>query len=367
MNFFANIDYHRFRALLLKELRQLWRNKLLLYLLLVPPILQLLILSASLDPELHHLKIAVFDQSNSLLSRQLLESIASSNFFDLSETSGDIARLEGLLESQQIAVIVVIPQHLVFDLASQKKIELQLIIDGSDAYKAKQAEAYLHATLLDSFRRLAGSNQEPVFKLVSKFIYNRQLRSSWYIFTGVIGSILSLVAMMREKEEGTLEHLLLTPASVWEIVAAKFLPIFALLMLDVLVGILLSALLFNLPLCGNLAVFFLGTSIYISICTGLGVLLATFCQSQRQAQLCSLFISIPIIQLSGSLLPFESMPPFLQALSLVDPLRYFTVLVRATLLKSAGLALVIHELLVLLVFAFLINILGLLRFRKQSV
>ena len=183
-----------------------------------------------------------------------------------------------------------------------------------------------------------------------RFLYNPGLISSWFFVPGVIGIVLTLtgslvssVTLIREKDVGTLEQLLMTPAAEWEILLAKIVPLFILLMGDVLLASGISRLVFNLPFRGNFALFLLLSGLYLFVCIGLGLLLATLSRTQQQVILTSFFFNVPIIQLSGAIAPIESMPSVFRFLSFFDPLRHYVAINRSLILKGVGLGEIWHD------------------------
>lgn len=370
--FEVNFRGSRLWSLIKKEFRQTMRNHLLLYLLIVPPTVQLIILAAALDPQLHKVSMSFCDQSKSALSRSFQDMFNASKVFRPLVVSDDPETSYRLLEHSDVSVAVVIPPDFEEKYEKERKISFQTLVDGTDAYTATVACTYLKQ-MAAHFEpdELAGS-KVALALVETRMLYNPGLKSSWFIATGVLGALLTVVGtlvssavLLREKELGTLEQLLMSPASAAEIIIAKILPLLVLLMADLVAAVFLAKLIFALPLSGNLFVFLLGSLAYILSCIGFGMLLGTFCSSQRQAQLCSFFISIPLIQLSGSVVPFESMPEFLQMLSRLDPLRYFTLFVRASLLKGADFGVLLPQLSVLVFSAVLLLTISAVRFRRQ--
>jgi ABC-2 type transport system permease protein len=203
-------------------------------------------------------------------------------------------------------------------------------------------------------------------------LYNPGELSSWFFVPGVLGAALTLTAtlvasasVLRERESGTMEQLLMTPAEDWEILLAKFIPLAVCLLSDVLIAIVSSRLIFALPFRGDVFLFTVASVLYVTIGIGVGMLLGTLCTSQRQAQLTSFFVNIPLIVLSGTVVPYETMPPFLQSLSLIDPLRYYTIIARGVILKGADFSMLWQDLSLLAFFAILIIGASMNRFRKQ--
>jgi ABC-2 type transport system permease protein len=264
---------------------------------------------------------------------------------------------------------IIIPADFSQQLLRTHKAEFQVILNGVDAFTAKLARGYFQ---LLAAHAIPGQNVAGIVQSQVCIAFNSGLISAWYFVPGVLGAVITLsgtlvssAAMLRERESGTLEQLIMLPVSSAEIVVAKALPIFALLFLDLCIAIGLTTWLFALPFRGNVLLFLFCSALYILICVGTGTLMATFCNSQRQAQLLSFFINIPVILLSGSLVPLETMPSILQTISLADALRYYQTLSRGIILKGLGPIEQSTEILCLLGFCLLLLLANLVRFRRQ--
>jgi ABC-2 type transport system permease protein len=203
-------------------------------------------------------------------------------------------------------------------------------------------------------------------------LFNPGLESAWFIVTGVIGILLVLngsiiggAAMVREKEVGTIEQLLMTPAQAAEIVTAKIAPLFVLLSLQIVLALAVSRLVFGLPLRGSLALLFVAGMLCVLAGIGIGTFLATFSRSQQQAQLMSFFINPPLSMLSGATTPVEAMPEWMQPLTLLNPISHFAAIARGVLLRGAGLETIYPHLFALVGFAVALMGVSAWRFRKQ--
>jgi ABC-2 type transport system permease protein len=181
----------------------------------------------------------------------------------------------------------------------------------------------------------------------------------------LIASLVSAVALVREKDTGTLEQLLMTPASAWEILLAKIVPLFLLLQVDVALALVLGRTVFGLPFRGHLPLFLLLSGLYLFVGIGIGTLLATVCRSQQQVLLTAFFINLPVVQTSGAIAPIESMPAFFQTISLLNPLRHYITIVRGMQLKGVGLEALWPHALALLLMAMALMAFSVSRFRSQ--
>jgi ABC-2 type transport system permease protein len=383
MKIFRRLVESRFWALILKEIRQIFSSKQLIFLLIFPPTIQLLIFGSALSPDVKGLSLGLLDYANSRESRELVSALTENKIFQVKSAPKNQAALNQQVRTGKIDVGLVIPPEFNRNLSSNQTAEVQVIIDGVDANTAGIAQGYINQIVRQYSQKLrcqkANCPPAPVQPQV-RFLYNPGLISSWFFVPGVIGIVLTLtgslvssVTLIREKDVGTLEQLLMTPAAEWEILLAKIVPLFILLMGDVLLASGLARLVFNLPFRGNFGLFLLLSALYVFVCIGLGILLATLSRTQQQVILTSFFFNVPIIQLSGAIAPIESMPSVFRWLSCFDPLRHYVAINRSLILKGVdlegnwldALAPVATEGFALLVFAVVLLTISIKRFRSQ--
>ncbi len=360
----------RLWGLIVKETRQTMRNKVLLWLLLFPPTLQLLIIGGTVDPGLHNVKLGIVDYDRSRASRDLIASITSGKVFFATDLVGDDRALGEMIEKSRLGAGLVIPSGFDRDLFRNRKAEVQVLVDGVDVFTANIAKSYL-MQLISHYSPSDQAVPSPV-KMQLKVIFNPGLRSSWYFVPGILGGVLTLTCtlvsssvLLREKELGTLEQLLMTPVAAWEILLAKIIPLFFLLMFDVFLAVMIALLVFDVPFRGSIPTFCVASALYVCVGIGLGMMLATVCRTMRQAQLAAFFINIPSIQLSGAVVPYDTMPAVMQQMANFAPLRYYTTVVRSVMLKGAGIELLWPELLLLVIAIVVLWTFNLVRFRRQ--
>ena len=424
----TNLDNNalsRLWALVLKETREILRNPYLLFLIIVPPTIQLLILGGALDPQVRNLSLGVVDHCQTEQSRDLISSLTNSGVFPTSQAYTDEAAVSKKLDYGNLDVALVIPKDFSSSLSQGTPAKVQVLVDGADAYSASIASAYVLRTIYafrpESFNQafkskimanvstrvrytahqkggsaasdintaasptnspsapnaLFSGSQMSASKLVDpdiQVLYNPGLVASWFFVPGVLGASLTLTctlvasaAVLRERESGTMEQLLMTPAETWEILMAKVIPLVAFLMADVCLAIGAAAIVFHLPFRGNFLLFLFASALYIFVGIGFGMLLGTLCKNQRQSQLTSFFINIPLILLSGSVVPLDTMPAFLQTVSIFNPLRYYVFIGRAVILKGDGLNIVWPELCAIILAAVILITVSANRFNRQTV
>ncbi len=385
-NLLQPIVSSRLWALIMKESRELLRNKYLVFLMLVPPIIQLLILAAALDPQVHSLSMITVDQSQTQESRELVARLLASNVFTKNTYIKDDNDLAKEMETGKWNVGLVIPKEFTDKLYRGDEAQVQVIVDGADAYTAGIASSYVYRTI-NEYRPEVGTSTKTSPKVVQKnesnlklidpkldILYNPEQISSWFFVPGVLGACLTLTGtlvaaatILRERESGTMEQLLMTPASVWEILLAKVIPLVLFLLGDVFLAVMLSKMIFGMPCRGSMALLLVASALYAFCGIGVGMLLGSICRSQRQAQLASFFINIPLILLSGSVVPLDTMPDILQALSTIDPLRYYSYISRSILLKGATFDMLWQQMALLTVSAIIVLMISANRFRRQLV
>ena len=370
MKFIFRLFNSPFWALLRKEINQILRNKQLIVLLIVPPTLQLLVYGFALNPDVHNLKLGVIDYANVEESRELVLAMTSNRIFTLESVPTSEKELSRQVEEGKLNVGVVIPPEFPRRLA-QKSAEIQVFIDGVDANTAGIASGYMTQIIQQYNSHLAQNQVIPVSTQVV-FLYNPGLISSWFFVPGVMGLVLTLIGtlvsaitVVREKDTGTLEQLLMTPAANWEILVAKIVPLAFLLMGDVMLALTLGRLVFGLPFRGSFVLFFALSSMYVFVGISLGIMLATISGSQQQVVLTAFFINLPMVQTSGAIAPIEAMPPFFQVLSLLNPLRHYITIVRGILLKGVGLDVLWMHVLALVGFAVVLLTISINKFRSQ--
>jgi ABC-2 type transport system permease protein len=380
----------RYLALLAKEVQQLRRNRVLVIQLLLPPTVVLIIFGYALNPRVRDLRMGVVDESFTTESRAFIDSLAENVNFKLVRRFTTLQQAEKALKSLDLDLFIVIPTDFSRTLGRGQTADVQVVIDAVDANTAQIAKGYLEMALLDynsvsigtpvayTRREIVLANAThpapapgvPVVQ--SAYLYNPGLVTSWHYVTGVMSVIMfinaSLVASalaVKEKETGTIEQLLMTPAQTGEMLLAKTSPVFVLMMVVLFVSLLVGMLVFGLPVRGDVWLFGLAGGLAALAGIGIGVMIATVSKSQQQAQLLTFFVNPPLTLLSGATSPLENMPDFFQKLSYLDPLRYMVMIVRGVTLKNAPWSALWPNLLALVVFAIALFAFSAWRFRKQ--
>ncbi len=376
----------RMAALIQKEFRQIRRDRRIAISMIVPPILQILLFGFALNSTVTNLKLGVLDQSRTPESRELIADLAQSRAFRLSRTYLSLQDMTGAISRGEVMGGVVVPYDFARNLQRGTTAHVQFLLNAMDANTATIAQAYAQGVLAAynatlpqaglhaSVQQIASPmvSRQGTVDITAAFLYNPGLVSSWFTVTGVFGllcilngSLVAAAAMVKERERGTIEQLLMAPASTTEIIVAKIAPLFLLLCMMALLATALMRVVFHVPFHGSFLLVFAGAALCVLSGIGIGTVIATFTNSAAQAQLTSFFVNPPLATLSGALTPVEAMPHWLQPLTRFNPIYHFGVIARAVLLKGSTFETLWPNFLALFLFTAVLVSLSVWRFRKQ--
>jgi ABC-2 type transport system permease protein len=365
----GTFSWRRLLVLLRKEFVQIMGNRQVLYILLFPPIVQVTILGYAMNPLIKHLSFAIADESKTPASRELIDAFTANGVFVPRGGASDAAGVYRAVQSGKVDAGLVIPVAYGQSLARGGPGDVQLVFDGVNSYVANLGAGY--ANLIVGNVNARGQPSPPLSPQIT-FAYNPGLVTAWFFVPGLLGAVLMITGLLasasesvREKDEGTLEQLLMTPASSLEVLLAKIGPLFVLFLIALLASLAVSRLIFGLPFRGDFLLFMGISSIYIVAAISIGILISTFAATQQQVVLISIFTALPLMMLSGAFAPIQSMPPFWQTLSLINPLRHYITIVRDILLKGVGLDVIWPNVLALTAFAVVAIWLSATRYRSQ--
>ena len=365
----------RFWPLFFKELNELRRNRRLIGMMLVPPTLNLALLGFAMNPEVTNLRLGIVDESRTAQSRELISAFSESKSFVPVGQYQSMDELSRALGGGELEAGLVIPAHFATQRTRGEVAEVQLLVDSVNSNTGSIAGGYAARVIGALNERISvnKSSVQParVESRVSIF-YNAGLQNSWFIVTGMIGMLMVMLgalvassAMVKEKEVGTIEQLLMTPAGSAEIILAKMAPIFLLLSLDIGLSVLVGNVVFGVPLRGSFLLLYVSGMLCVLSGIGIGTIVATFTRSQQQAQLMSFFVNPPLSMLSGATTPIEAMPAWMQPLTNLNPVKHFAVLARGVMLKGVGLDVLYPNFLALVAFTIILVGVSAWRFRKQ--
>jgi ABC-2 type transport system permease protein len=383
--FIAGLVSHRMRALVRKELNQIKRDRRITMSLILPPILQLMLFGTVMNPSVGDLKLGVVDDSQSPESRDLVAALSQSGSFQLSELYRSTDALGFDLSKGTVDAGVVIPFDFARDLRRGRPTTIQVLLNAINANTAAISAGYVQGVVQDYNRTLApglvqSSVQNPaavpsrrgVALLRPTLLYNPGGVTTWFIVTGLFGILLIMngtitasTTMVKEREAGTLEQLLMTPARISEIIIAKIVPPYLLLGVTALVAISIMRLYFHVPFRGSAMLVAVSAALCLLCGIGIGTAVATVTKSAQQAQLATFFLNPPLMSLSGAMTPVEAMPPWMRPWTAFNPIYHFGFVTRACLLKGAGVADVWPHLLALMAIAVALVSVSVWRFRQQ--
>jgi len=344
----------RLRQMLIKEFIQVFRDKRTRFVLIGPPIIQMLVFGYAATFEIHHVPTVVLDLDHSQESRDLISRFASSPYFDVQRQLNDYRQVGNLIDRGQATIALQINAGFAENLRKGQTAALQVIVDATNSNTALIASGYINQIVLgfakeyqqDRIQRIFPQMIEriPSVQLEPRPWYNPDLRSRWFFVPGIIGSLtlvlvvtLTAFAVVREREIGTLEQIMVTPIRSAEFILGKTLPFFLIGLFDVSLIGTVGTLWFQVPFRGQILVLFAGAVLFLLCMLGVGLLISTVSATQQQAMVTSFFFIMPAITFSGFGFPINTMPQWLQYLTYLSPLRYFLVVLRGTFLKGVGL------------------------------
>lgn len=376
----------RLLALIGKEFGQIRRDRRLAISMIVPPTLQVLLFGYALNSTVSDVRLGVFDESGTPESRELVATLGESRSFKLSNSYLSLSAMSAAISTGNVQAGVVIPYDFARSIHRGQTAEVQFLLNAMDANTATIAQAYAEGVLATYNANLASAGLHAKFTRIaapeishpgqvdlhSAFLYNPGLVSSWFTVTGIFGllcilngSLVSSATMVKERERGTLEQLLMSPAGTSEIIIAKMTPLFILLCLMALFATALMKVVFHVPFQGSFVLVFGGAALCVLCGIGIGTVVASFTKSAEQAQLTSFFINPPLSSLSGALTPVEAMPHWMQPFTRFNPIYHFGVIARAVMLKGSGLDTLWPNFMALAAFTLVLVSLSVWRFRKQ--
>jgi len=370
----------RLIAIIRKEFIQIFRDPRTLLLILVMPIVQMFLLGYAATTDVRNVPMAVWDQSRSPESRALLDAFTSADYFKMTHEIRSPGEITTLIERGDVRAALIIPPDYTERLL-EGDAQVSMILDGSDASIGATAlstarlvgQSYAVKILTEQAALQGRSEAVRVpLDVRTQVWYNPDLISAYFMIPGMIGIILYFItamltatAIVRERERGTIEQLIVTPIRSWELVLGKVLPYVMLGFLDTIEVIVLGHFWFKVPVRSDLGLVFGACGLLLLSSLGIGLLASTIANTQQEAFLTVVFTMLPAIFLSGYFFPLEAMPPVLNWVSSLIPLRYFLVIIRALLLKGVGASAIQPELIALTVFGILLMTAASLRFRKR--
>lgn len=342
----------RILALVRKEFLTLLKDPKSRMVLIVPPLIQLLVFGYAATFDLKQVPYAVYDEDRGLAARELLARFGGSTTFRKVADLGSEAEIAPLVDRREALVVIHVGPRFSDELLSGRPAPLQVILDGRNSNTAMIALNYVR-TIVNRFNEewtAARGGQGPPARLEMRAWFNPNLDSRWFFIPGIIGMLTLVVTMLvtaltvaREREQGTFDQLLVTPLRPGEILLGKIVPGFVIGIVQATVILLVATLWFEVPLRGSLPAFYFGLSLFLLSGVGAGLLISALSATQQQGLLGAFLFMVPAVILSGFATPIANMPQAVQTLTLINPLRYFLIVVRKVFLEGAGFALLLDQ------------------------
>ena len=371
----------RLKQMLIKEFIQVFRDKRTRFVLFVPPIIQMLIFGYAATFEIHHVATVVLDLDHSQESRDVISRFTSSPYFDVQHQLTDSRQIEDLIDRGKATVALQINPGFAENLRKGQTAPLQVIVDATNSNTALIASGYINQIAIgfakdyqqDRINRITPQLTEriPSVELEQRPWYNPDLRSRWFFVPGIVGSLtlvlvvnLTAFAVVREREIGTLEQIMVTPIRPGEFILGKTLPFFLIGLFDVSLVAVVGTLWFQVPFRGQVSVLFTGAILFLLCTLGVGLLISTVSATQQQAMVTAFFFLMPAVTFSGFAFPISTMPQWLQYLTYANPLRYFLIVLRGSYLKGVGMDILWPQMLAMAGLGLGLLATAVLRFRK---
>jgi ABC-2 type transport system permease protein len=365
----------RIKQIVIKEFIQVFRDKKMRFFVFGPPIIQIILFGYAVTMDVNTITTAVLDLDKSYESRELIQRFEASGYFTITHTPASVGEIRELLDRGKVLCALQINRGFGKDLKKGVPTEVQVIVDGTYSNTALIAQGYTNRIIgkfsLDKMRpnlKVSGATID----LRPTAWYNPDLKSRNYFVPGVIATVILIISLMltsmavvREREVGTMEQLMVTPIKPIELMLGKTIPFGVIGLFDMLLVTVVGVFWFDVPIRGSLLILFAGTSIYLLSVLGTGLFISTVSKTQQQALMASMLFTMPAILLSGFAFPIESMPDIFQYVTYFNPLRYFLVIIRGVFLKGIGLDILWPQMAVLFVIGCVVMTLSALRFRKR--
>ena len=380
--------WQRLKSMLVKEFIQAFRNPRMRIVLFVPPLVQLLIFGYAANTDIRNISLGVYNLDNTPESREMIEHFASSGYFRVVETPRSPQEIRRLIDKGKVSAALQINAGFARQLRTREGTTVQIVVDGTDSNTASVVIAYTQRIVAEYSRQILvrrifslpnipDEMKRPFFvkggiEVKSRAFFNPNLESRNFYVPGIMAFLIMLVtllltcmAIVREREIGTMEQLIVSPLRPFELILGKTIPFAIIGYIDVLIVTLVGVYWFEVPIRGSVLLLLAATTIYLLSSLGIGLFISTISHTQQQAMMTMFFFFIPAILLSGFVFPIANMPPIVQYLTYADPLRYFLVIIRGIFLKGSGFDILWPQMLALAILGGIVFTFSSLRFRKK--
>lgn len=364
-----------------KEFKQIFRNKAMLPIIFIMPVIQLIILSNAATFDVKNIKFSYIDNDKSSQSRALIDKFRASEYFEIRDEFQSSKVAQNAMHKGEVDVILEIPLDFSKDLVKKKNTEVSVLINAINGATAAVENVYILQIIQGFNRQISISSQfssrnqnmQQVISTVPSFWYNNTLNYKTFMVPGILVLLITMISLflsgmnvVREKEIGTLEQINVTPIKKHHFIIGKLFPIWVIGLVLLTVGLVIARLLFNIPIVGSLPLIYGFTAIYILLILGIGLFISNFSDTQQQAMFISWFFMVIFILMSGLFTPIESMPTWAQRLTDFNPIKYFVEVMRMVMLKGSSFNTILPQFGYTIFFALLMNILAVITYKKTT-
>jgi ABC-2 type transport system permease protein len=380
--------WQRLKSMLIKEFIQVFRNPRMRIILFLPPLVQLLVFGYAANTDIRNISLGVYDLDHTPESREMTEHFASSGYFRIVEKPKSPLEMRRRIDEGRISAALQINSGFARQLRTRQGTMVQIVVDGTDSNTASVVMAYAQRIVAEYSRQvlvqrifslpnIPDEMKRPFFvkggiEVESRAFFNPNLESRNFYVPGIMAFLIMLVtllltcmAIVREREIGTMEQLIVSPIRPFELILGKTIPFAIIGYIDVLIVTLVGVFWFEVPIRGSILLLLAATTIYLLSSLGIGLFISTISHTQQQAMMTMFFFFVPAILLSGFVFPIANMPPIVQYLTYANPLRYFLVIIRGIFLKGSGFDILWPQMLALAVLGGIVFTFSSLRFRKR--
>jgi ABC-2 type transport system permease protein len=364
-----------------KEFLQVFRNKTMIPMIFMLPFVQLIILVNAATMDMKNIEITIIDQDISTMSSNLKQKFIQSPFFKIQNSGFNTKQAEKAMLRNETDMILIIPEGFERQLIKEGRSTLQIQVDAINGMTAGLVNTYANqiitgytSELLKNMgKNVLISKRVKTVQMDYRFWYNEELNFKYYMVPGILAILLTIIGMfltslnlVREKEIGTIEQINVTPIRKYQFIIGKLLPFWIIAMFELMLGLILGKVLFNIPLEGNLFILFAFAAVYLIAVLGIGLFISTLCQTQQQAQFLNFFVLVTFVMLSGIFTSAESMPHWAQNLNGINPIAYFIRINRMILLKGSGFQDILYDFLSMVGIAIALISLAIWKYRKVA-
>lgn len=365
-----------------KEFRQIFRNKAMLPIIFVLPLVQLLILSNAASFEIKNIKFSYVDNDHSEASRELISKFEASKYFNIIESFSSKKEANLQMQTGKVDVILEIPNHFERDLIKENGTNLSVSINAIDGAAAGVESVYISQIITGFNQKIQtqlyqyneASYVQPMnIVTIPSFWYNNTLNYKTFMVPGILVLLVTMITLflssmniVREKEIGTLEQINVTPIRKYQFIVGKLFPFWILGLVILTVGLAIAKVVFSVPILGSIGLIYFFTSVYLLVILGIGLIISNYSDTQQQAMFVAWFFTVIFILMSGLFTPIESMPQWAQNLTLLNPIRYFVEIIRMVMLKGATFSDISRPFFIIVFYAFALNGIAVWSYKKVN-